>query len=368
MNGGKTRGRGVLMAGPYPPPEGGWATAIREEREALERRGIAVEVLDLGPNRRAGGPGATPVRGALDLVAKLLRGGARGDLFRLHMNGDSPKGIAIVLFGEAASLLGGRRAVLSFHAGVAQRYFPDRGRPHLGLLWRIVFGLAGTVVCDCEAVRGRIARYRAARDVFAISPFTPERVRYAPARLPEAIERFAAARRPLLFTYVACRPEYELEGFVEALATVRRAFPEIGCVVVDDRSFPDAGVERRVREAIEANGLGSALAFTGHLSRDAFLTALSRSDLFVRTPVTDGVASCVLEALHLGVPVLAVENACRPAGTITYAPASPDDLAAKLADAAGRVEELKRSVRAGGPIEDGAERLAALLRERCLRR
>lgn len=368
MNGGKSRGRGVLMVGPYPPPEGGWATAIREEREALERRGIAVEVLDLGPSRRSGGPRSIAVRGGLDLAAKLLRRCARGDLIRLHMNGDSPKGIVIVLLGEAASLLSGRRAVLSFHAGVTQRLFPDRGRLRLALLWRIVFGLSGTIVCDCEAVRARIARYRAARDVFAISPFTPARVRYEPARLPEALDRFAASHRPLLFTYVAYRPEYELEGFFGALARVRGAFPEIGCIVVDDRSFMDAGVERRVRAAIEANGLAGALAFTGHLGRDAFLTALARSDLFVRTPVTDGVASSVLEALHLGVPVLAVENECRPAGTIVYAPANPDDLAAKLADAAGRIEELKRSVRAAGPIEDGAERLAALVEERCLRR
>jgi CRISPR/Cas system-associated endonuclease Cas1 len=45
---------------------------------------------------------------------------------------------------------------------------------------------------------------------------------------------------------------------------------------------------------------------------------MQRSALYLRTPITDGVASSVLEALTLGVPVVACENGTRPQGVITY--------------------------------------------------
>ncbi len=369
MNAENSRATKVLMVGPYPPPEGGWATALREEREALEKRGIECAVLNLGPNRRTAAGDSMPVRGAVDLVRRLAGHSLRGYAFRLHMNGDSPKGIMIVLLAEIASVFSGRRPCLSFHAGINQRLFPDRGRPALRLIWRIVFGLSGTVVCDCEEVRALIARYRSARDVFAISPFSPNRVRFRETALPEEIERFAASRRPLLFTYIAYRPEYEPDVLLEALECARRAAPGLGCVVVDDRSFPDERIVARVREGIASRGLAEAVVFTGHLDRDAFLTLLARSDLFVRTPVTDGVCSSVLEALHLGVPVVAVDNGCRPASVIVYEPGNAASLSARLSDALGRLDDLRREARsASPPLEDGADLLAGLVEERYRRR
>ena len=41
------------------------------------------------------------------------------------------------------------------------------------------------------------------------------------------------------------------------------------------------------------------ICFVADLDRDAFLTALQRSTLYLRTPITDGVASSVLESLAL---------------------------------------------------------------------
>jgi glycosyltransferase involved in cell wall biosynthesis len=368
MNTVSARARRVLMVGPYPPPEGGWATALREEREALERRGIECAVLNLGANRRTACGDSMPVRGAFDLIRQLVLHSSRRYLFRLHMNGDSPKGIAIVLLGEAVSVFSGRRPCLSFHAGINQRHFPDRGKAWLRILWKTVFGLSGTVICDCEEVRSLITRYRKASDVFAISPFSPRRVRYRESAIPVDIERFAALHRPLLFTYVAYRPEYEIEILLEALAIVRRTVPGLGCVVVDDRTFPDEQIVARISGGIGSRGLADAIAFTGHLDRDTFLTLLSRSDLFVRTPTTDGVCSSVLEALYLGVPVVAVDNGCRPASVIVYEPGSAESLADRLSEALERLDELRREARAAAPeLEDGAELLAGLVEERCRR-
>lgn len=355
----------IVMVGPFPPPEGGWATAIREEREELEKRGIVCEVLDIGPNRLVFREGCIPVRGALDLFKKILSFALKGYLLRLHMNGDSPKGIAIVIFGELASLLSGKRACLSFHAGANQRYFPDRGRVFLRLVWSVVFGLAGTVVCDSEEVRSAIARYRDAGHVFAVSPFSPKRLRFREVPIETRLADFTERRKPLLFIYFAYRPEYQMEVFLEALEFVRHKKPQIGCVAVCDPSFPVASIEESVRKAISKRGLVDAMTITGHLSRDEFLTLLSRSDLFVRTAVTDGVCSSVLESLWLKVPVIAVENGCRPDSVITYRAGDSSDLSSKILEALGSLEALKARIAAvKGEMEDGAVRLADLVVER----
>lgn len=365
----RSRGK-ILIVGPYPPPEGGWSTAIREEREALERRGIECRVLNLGPRRKEKSGDSIRVRGSFDLVAKLAWFSLRGYAFRLHMNGDSPKGMMIVLAAEKLSLLCFRRACLSFHAGVDQRRFPDRGNLLLRFVWSTIFNFAGVVVCDHEAVRELILRYKRDKgSVFAVSPYTPARAAYRPAPLDEAREAFLASHRPLLFTYFAYRPEYTLDVLFDALAGFAAEAPGFGLVAVDDRSFPDDAVMSRAQGALAGSALAGAVLLTGHVDRGTFLTLLERCDVFVRTPATDGVCSSVLEALSLGVPVVAAANACRPASVVTYEPGSAADLRAKLAESVARLDDLRREVRSA-PVaaEDGAEKLAALVEERCLTR
>jgi glycosyltransferase involved in cell wall biosynthesis len=52
--------------------------------------------------------------------------------------------------------------------------------------------------------------------------------------------------------------------------------------------------------------------------------------MYLRTPITDGVASSVIESLALGVPVVACDNGTRPAGVVTYAAADAQGLAAAV--------------------------------------
>jgi glycosyltransferase involved in cell wall biosynthesis len=95
----------------------------------------------------------------------------------------------------------------------------------------------------------------------------------------------------------------------------------------------DEGVWPAVEEAIARRGLGERICFVDDLDHDAFLTAMQQMALYLRTPITDGVASSVLEALALRVPVVACENGTRPAGVLTY----PAEDAAAMAEAVTRV-------------------------------
>src|SRR5262249_7134480 len=88
-----------------------------------------------------------------------------------------------------------------------------------------------------------------------------------------------------------------------------------------------------------------SLLLLGNLGHDEFLTLLSRSLAYVRTPVCDGVSASVLESLTLGVPVVASENGDRPAGVVTYRETDAADLCAKLVDATLRNREMRQQLK-----------------------
>ena len=82
--------------------------------------------------------------------------------------------------------------------------------------------------------------------------------------------------------------------------------------------------------AIERHALSNRICLLDDLDHDAFLTMLKRSTVYLRTPITDGVASSVLESLALGVPVVGCENGTRPPGVITYPAEDAEAMAAAV--------------------------------------
>ena len=80
----------------------------------------------------------------------------------------------------------------------------------------------------------------------------------------------------------------------------------------------EEGLWRDVDARIEAHGIRERICLIADLDRDTFLTTLQRSSIYLRTPITDGVASSVLESIALGTPVVASENGTRPEGVVTY--------------------------------------------------
>ena len=79
-----------------------------------------------------------------------------------------------------------------------------------------------------------------------------------------------------------------------------------------------------------ACGVQDRICLVDDLDHDAFLTALQRSALYLRTPITDGVASSVLESLALGVPVVACENGTRPPAWSPIPPTTRGAMAAAV--------------------------------------
>jgi glycosyltransferase involved in cell wall biosynthesis len=328
----------ILQIGNYPPPVCGWSLHTESVQRALLQRGVDARVLDIGPGRHVRKPGCIRVRNGFDYAAKLLAYRLRGFRFQPHVNGDSWKGYTLALAAILIGRLTGEPAVLMFHAGVNQLYFP-RKRGFWRHAFKLLFSASGDVICNFEPVRQAILGYGipAAKihPIFSVQYLTEN----IPVPLPEAVDSFLRAHKPRLFSYALFRPEFTTEALFEAFADLRREYPRAGLLIAGPREVP-----HEAEEQMRHLGIESSVLLPGNLSHPEFLTAVKRSDVFVRTPLGDGLCASVIEALSLRVPVVAAENNLRPPSVITYKPGDSADLKLKLSRVLSDLERATVSV------------------------
>jgi glycosyltransferase involved in cell wall biosynthesis len=132
-----------------------------------------------------------------------------------------------------------------------------------------------------------------------------------PSPLPPDVERFFAAHEGVIFSYVCFRKEFVLDFLAEAIRRFRVKYPKIGFLWLG----PWEVEMPKMKEFLHAQGLEDAVFSMGSVPHEMFLNILSHSLAYIRTPMTDGVCSSVLESLKLKIPVLASDNGARPQGT-----------------------------------------------------
>lgn len=323
------RGRSrILEVTSYPPPRAGWGIRVEFLKKRLEREGHRCIVLNIGTSRRIPSDEYETVLGGADFLGKLWRYCRDGYTVHAHANGDALKGVALALSAEIVSLLCGRRPYLTFHAGAIQRYFPRHRAWWLTPVFWLLFTIPRRIICNSETVKRCIEGYGiSSRKIVPIPAFSREYLEFTPATLPDHLERFYERFASPIFTYVRMRPLFFPVTLIEGFARVARRRPDAGLVLCGISGHMEPGLWDEVQARIRSEGIADRICLVEDLDHDAFLTALQRAALYLRTPITDGVASSVLEALALGVPVVACENGTRPAGVVTYPADDPEEMA-----------------------------------------
>lgn len=304
----------ILEIGPFPPPHAGWAVRIALVKAAIQERGHTCVALNLGENRTVPSPEYECVYGPWDYLKKLLSYSLRGYLLHIHTNGESAKGFAVALVATAAALLGGRRPVVTFHAGTEQKYFPRaNSRPTTPVL-RTLFGAARAIVCNNADVKACIVDYGVdPTKVFPIPAFSRQYLEGPPATLDASVESFLVQRRPVVLTYVECRPEYALDRLFAAVAGAIRTFPRLGLIVVGASQDAES-----MTALLRSAGLANQALHLPTVEHAMFLALLRRASVYLRSGRTEGSSSSIREALALGVPVVANEVVGQPEGVVTY--------------------------------------------------
>jgi glycosyltransferase involved in cell wall biosynthesis len=333
--------RGILQITSYPPPRAGWGVRVQFLKRYLEQRGHRCVVLNIGSSRAIPSDEYETVLGGLDYLRKVWRFSRQGLVAHVHVNGASPKGFVLAITAQLINLVSGRRSFLTFHAGIEQVYFP---RPKYPLLWPVfwtMFAIPRAIICNSEAVKAKIVEYGVnPAKVVPIPAFSTQYLDAGGAVLPDDLERFYQRFEHIVFSYTKMRPMFYPEALVEGFARFAARRRDTGLVLCGVAGHMEPEIWSAVQERIARLGIADRVLIVEDLPHEAFLQALGRAGVYLRTHVSDGVCSSVMEALALGVPVVATENHTRPPGVITYQAEDVDALARALEHVLERRDEI----------------------------
>ncbi len=309
----------ILEVCGYPPPHNGWNVRVVQLKRHLEAEGCECVVLNTGESRRIPSRNYDTVESGWVFLRKVWRYCRRGFLVHAHANGEAPKGILLAMIAELLGRFVGVGSVLTFHAGTEQVFFPRQKAPAWAPVFKLLFALPRSIVCNSDAVKQKILEYGVPPSkVVPIPAFSRQYVDVATVPLADTTERHFEKYPRTLFCYLALRPVYYPEVLLKAFAALAASDPGIGFILCGLHSHPEGPVADAFESTVKELGLADRLCCVGDLNHDEFITAMRRSQMYVRTHVSDGVSSSVLEALTLGVPVVASENRTRPNGVVTY--------------------------------------------------
>ena len=348
-----------------------------EDPPSNEVAGVSVRRLDVQRHQGAG-----ILTYLIEYLAFLLRAGwsltsaqrrRRYGLVQVHTLPD---------FLVAATLplrLTGVPVLLDLHEAMPEFFrsrFPRAASPVvyrlLRLQERLSIALATAAITVNPAMRERLVNLGVAPDKVTVVANSPSLVRFDPARYE--VRPFAADGTIRLVYAGALTPTYELDVALEALASIRRARPDLD-VRFDVFGRGDAA-ERLVTQATQL-GIEEHVTFHGRIPIEDVPAAVARADIGLaptrHDPFTDvSLSTKVFEYAAMGKPVVAsrlpmVERTFPADSVATYHPGDSSSMVAAILsfvdDEAGREAAVARTaevVRASA-WESEAERYIALV-------
>jgi glycosyltransferase involved in cell wall biosynthesis len=352
----RQRPKRILQIGPYPPPGTGWSVRIKMLKRYLERAGHVCVVLNTNKNRRQKSSEFIAAHNGADYTWKVLKHCAQGFLVHMHINGKSTKSPILALIAEIVCLFFGRRAVLTFHAGPVQDYFPRQQKFWIDFPFRLIFLLAQKIICNNAAVKKRIIEYGIAPEKIIPIPAFCLQYLEDKTELPTAIKKFITKHEPIACSYIYLRPDFNIAFLMRGLQGVLQQYPQVGLIFLGAYQETPA-----LNQLLQEHGLFENSFIASDLDHGDFLATLAASKVYIRTPAVDGVSSSVLEALGLGTRVVASENGARPAGVMTYQDGNVADFIQKVSAAFNNEFENQQAITRLPEIRDTLQEEIALL-------
>ena len=328
MNASGPNKRTLVEITSFPPPMGSWSLRIEFLAQAWRKLGHHCILMNIGPSRKLKNPKYLNITGFIDYIVQVTITAAKGHILHTHTNAKGVKGTLLALIGQCIAIPFGRNCVLTFHAGLTQQYFPKTGRFPFDFLMWLTFLTPRKIICNSQKMKDLISRdYKIdPNKIHPIAAFCSEYMKTEIGSLSPEVEKFAAAHSPLLVSYVhTFHPEFTVDLMIHMVERLCAKFPDLGLLIMGSTQFSEDYVR-----LIKERNLEERILLTGNLPRDEFLSVLARGELYLRTPIGDGVAASVLEALSLGIPVVAVDNGTRPPSCIVYQEGDLEDMIHKV--------------------------------------
>lgn len=183
-----------------------------------------------------------------------------------------------------------------------------------------------------------------------------------------APERTRASTRPRILCVARFSPEKGVDGLLHAFSKLQQLGVDAELRIVGDGPYAGA-----LRAQARALGIEERCTFTGRLPEEQVPAEYANADIFAMASLMEGLPVVLMEALALGVPVVAPGLAGIPelvqhdVTGLLYRPSDWDDMAAQLALLAGDPALRSRLARAGQKLveeEFEISRAVAPLHER----
>jgi len=334
----------VIQLGPFPPPHGGVQTNIVAIRDFLRRRGLQSAVINLTRQRKQAADEVYYPKSAFETAWLLVC--ERADILHLHIGGRlTPRLLAL---GLVCCLAPWRKTVLTFHSGGYPSSPEGRATSRVSFRSFVIRQFDALIAVNDE-IAGFFAQCGARREcIHVIGPHAPV---VSDAALPEPLASFFASHQPVLLSVGLLEPEYDLPLQMDVLGRILGRCPEAGLVMIGSGSL-----ERELRRAMRSKPWAARMLLPGDVEHPAVLRAIQECSVLLRTTLYDGDSISVRESLALGTPVIATDNAMRPAGCRLVPPSDPETLEEAILETLAN----KPGERAAIPV--GEENLEAVLK------
>ena len=178
-------------------------------------------------------------------------------------------------------------------------------------------GIGGQMVSALRAATGCISVSHSLRDLAIRHGVPAEHIRVVHNAIDASVFHWRDRRearlrlkfpmeQPLIVSvgHLISRKRHHV--LIEALAEVRRAFPDVVLAIIGARAFEPDYPELLATRARELNVL-DAVRFVGNLPPPEVATWLAAADDFALATAREGCCNAVLEALAMGVPVITTD-------------------------------------------------------------
>jgi glycosyltransferase involved in cell wall biosynthesis len=286
----------VVIVGTIWPTVGGVASAIEDQRAALEGLGLRVRIVNTGERRRAE-PNAVRfenVTAAFRDAVRVFRSIARGrePVAAIHTTGSPILPLLRVMALVLATRLAGARVVLHLHG-----YDFETEVARAGRAYRLVGRAVGRLVSSVVALHPTMAQ--AAESLFhATVVVIPNGVAVRPLAPDESGE--PRARRALFVGTVGRR-----KGLLELLEATRQS--RVPVDVVGGPGEEPLEAHQAVLAAGRDLVVAELVVFHGEVPRTKVQTLLERTSVFVLPSHAEGLPVSLLEAMERGVPVVVTD-------------------------------------------------------------
>ena len=221
------------------------------------------------------------------------------------------QGIGHLLIDYICFIANNSKKILTVHA--FPRYPEERGNILLKLLYGVYFSTLGRHTLDSAKIVTAVSSFSAMQCIKR--GVAPEKIRVIPngieldnyhsVRPDELARKFNIEDDDILILSISRVTWYK--GFEYALEAIHRIIKEtrkpIKYMIIGD--LEDKEYQLKLTRQISALGLQNNVIFTGFVSEEMKLQALTRADIFLAPSLHEGFGIVILEAMALGKPIIA---------------------------------------------------------------